>query len=87
MADIGFIGLGQIGGAMSRNRIAAGHRLRVCDIDAGAVAAVVAERAEAAANPAEAPRAAGSTPWRGATAAAATAGPPASSTPSEPWPA
>ncbi len=56
MSDIGFIGLGQMGGAMSRNLVAAGHGLRVCDIDAGAVAALVAEGAEAAASPAEAAR-------------------------------
>jgi 4-hydroxybutyrate dehydrogenase/sulfolactaldehyde 3-reductase len=56
MADIGFIGLGQMGGAMSRNLIQAGHRLRVCDVDAGAVAAIAAEGAAAAANPAEAAR-------------------------------
>ncbi len=56
MADIGFIGLGQMGGAMSRNLVAAGHRLRVHDIDADAVAALVAAGAEAAANPAEAAR-------------------------------
>ncbi len=56
MADIGFIGLGQMGGAMSRNLIEAGHRLRVYDIDAGAVAAIVTEGAEAASNPAEAAR-------------------------------
>jgi 4-hydroxybutyrate dehydrogenase/sulfolactaldehyde 3-reductase len=56
MADIGFIGLGQMGGTMSRNLVQAGHRLRVYDIDSDAVAAVVAEGAEAAANPAEAAR-------------------------------
>lgn len=56
MADIGFIGLGQMGGAMSRNLVEAGHRLRVYDIDAGAVAAIVAVGAEAAASPAAAAR-------------------------------
>jgi len=56
MADIGFIGLGQMGGAMSRNLVKAGHKLRVYDINAGAVAAIVAEGAEAAANSAEAAR-------------------------------
>jgi 4-hydroxybutyrate dehydrogenase / sulfolactaldehyde 3-reductase len=56
MADIGFIGLGQMGGAMSRNLVEAGHKLRVYDINAGAVAAIVAEGAEAAANSAEAAR-------------------------------
>ncbi len=56
MADIGFIGLGQMGGAMSRNLIQVGHKLRVYDIDAGAVAAIAADGAEAAANPAEAAR-------------------------------
>ena len=56
MADIGFIGLGQMGGAMSRNLVAAGHKLRVHDIDAGAVAALATVGAEAASNPAEAAR-------------------------------
>ena len=56
MANIGFIGLGQMGGAMSRNLLKAGHRLRVYDIDADAVAALAADGAEAAASPAEAAR-------------------------------
>ncbi len=48
MADIGFIGLGPMGGTMSRNLVQAGHGLRVYDLDAGAVAALLAEGAEAA---------------------------------------
>ena len=56
MAKIGFVGLGQMGGAMSRNLAKAGHALRVYDIDAGAVAAIAADGAEAAASPAEAAR-------------------------------
>lgn len=48
MARIGFIGLGQMGGAMSRNLIEGGHALRVYDLDRAAVDAVAAEGAEAA---------------------------------------
>lgn len=54
MAQIGLIGLGQMGGAMGRNLVKAGHSLRVHDIDADAVAALVTEGAEAATSPAEA---------------------------------
>lgn len=54
MAKIGFIGLGQMGGAMSRNLVQAGHDLRVFDINPDAVQALVAVGAEAAVNPAEA---------------------------------
>jgi 3-hydroxyisobutyrate dehydrogenase-like beta-hydroxyacid dehydrogenase len=50
---IGFVGLGQMGGPMSRRLLAAGYRLVVYDIRAEAVAALVAEGAEAAASPAE----------------------------------
>ncbi|MDF1523505.1 MAG: NAD(P)-dependent oxidoreductase, partial [Trueperaceae bacterium] len=38
---LGFVGLGQMGGAMSRNLVAAGHAVHVYDIDPAAVAAVV----------------------------------------------
>jgi 4-hydroxybutyrate dehydrogenase/sulfolactaldehyde 3-reductase len=56
MTSIGFVGLGQMGGAMSRNLIKAGHALRVFDLSPDAVAAVVAVGAEAATSPAEAAR-------------------------------
>ena len=56
MAKIGFIGLGQMGGAMSRNLAKAGHELCVCDINPKAVQVLVADGANAAANPAEAAR-------------------------------
>ncbi|MEE8188675.1 MAG: NAD(P)-binding domain-containing protein [Kiloniellales bacterium] len=48
MARIGFIGLGQMGGAMSRNLIEEGHALRVYDLDRTATDAVAAAGAEAA---------------------------------------
>ena len=54
MQKIGFVGLGQMGGAMSRNLIKAGHALRVYDLDPRAVAAVVEAGAEAATSPAAA---------------------------------
>jgi 4-hydroxybutyrate dehydrogenase/sulfolactaldehyde 3-reductase len=54
MSRIGFVGLGQMGGAMSRNLVKAGHALRVYDLSADAVAALVAAGAEAAASPADA---------------------------------
>jgi 3-hydroxyisobutyrate dehydrogenase-like beta-hydroxyacid dehydrogenase len=38
MTDIGFIGLGRMGGPMARNLAAAGHSLHVHDIDAAAAA-------------------------------------------------
>jgi len=50
---IGFVGLGQMGGPMSRRLLAAGHRLVVHDARAEATAALVAEGAEAAGSPAE----------------------------------
>jgi 4-hydroxybutyrate dehydrogenase/sulfolactaldehyde 3-reductase len=42
MARIAFVGLGQMGGPMSRNLLKAGHELRVFDLDPRAVAAVAA---------------------------------------------
>lgn len=54
MATIGFVGLGQMGGAMSRNLLKAGHRLKAHDLDGAAVAAVVAAGGEAVAGPREA---------------------------------
>jgi 3-hydroxyisobutyrate dehydrogenase-like beta-hydroxyacid dehydrogenase len=50
---IGFVGLGQMGGPMSRRLLAAGHELVVHDVRAEAMAALVAEGAEAAGSPAE----------------------------------
>jgi 3-hydroxyisobutyrate dehydrogenase-like beta-hydroxyacid dehydrogenase len=50
---IGFVGLGQMGGPMSRRLLAAGHRLVVHDARAQAQAALVAEGAEGAGSPAE----------------------------------
>ena len=48
MASIGFIGLGNMGGPMARNLLAAGHRLTVRDISPGAVAPLQAAGASAA---------------------------------------
>jgi 3-hydroxyisobutyrate dehydrogenase-like beta-hydroxyacid dehydrogenase len=53
---IGFVGLGQMGGPMTRWLHAAGHRLVVHDVRAGAMDALVAEGAEAAGSPAEVAR-------------------------------
>ena len=50
---IGFVGLGQMGRPMSRRLRAAGYRLVVHDVRGDAVAALVAEGAEAAGSPAE----------------------------------
>jgi 3-hydroxyisobutyrate dehydrogenase-like beta-hydroxyacid dehydrogenase len=50
---IGFVGLGQMGGPMSRRLLAAGHGLVVYDARGEAVAALVAAGAEAAISPAE----------------------------------
>ena len=50
---IGFVGLGQMGGPMSRRLLAAGHRLVVHDVRPEASDALVAEGAEAARSPAE----------------------------------
>jgi 3-hydroxyisobutyrate dehydrogenase-like beta-hydroxyacid dehydrogenase len=50
---IGFVGLGQMGGPMSRRLLAAGHALVVHDLRAEAVDALVAEGAKAAGSPAE----------------------------------
>ena len=56
MANLGFVGLGQMGGPMSRNLVAAGHAVQVYDLDPAAVAAVVGVGATAAASPAAAAR-------------------------------
>jgi len=50
---IGFVGLGQMGGPMSRRLLAARHQLVVHDARAEAMDALVAEGAEAAGSPAE----------------------------------
>jgi hypothetical protein len=49
----GFIGLGQMGGPMTRRLRAAGHELVVHDVRRAALEALVAEGAKAAASPAE----------------------------------
>lgn len=56
MATIGFVGLGQMGSAMSRNLMRAGHQLEVFDIAPEAIAALVADGADGAASPAAAAR-------------------------------
>ncbi|HKG24751.1 MAG TPA: NAD(P)-binding domain-containing protein, partial [Thermomicrobiales bacterium] len=48
MATIGFIGLGNMGGPMSRNLLNAGHRLRVFDLAPAAVDRAVAAGAQPA---------------------------------------
>jgi 3-hydroxyisobutyrate dehydrogenase-like beta-hydroxyacid dehydrogenase len=52
-APIGFVGLGQMGGPMSRRLLAAGYELVVHDLRAEAVEGLVAAGAEAATSPAE----------------------------------
>jgi 3-hydroxyisobutyrate dehydrogenase-like beta-hydroxyacid dehydrogenase len=52
-SPIGFVGLGQMGGPMTRRLIAAGHALVVHDVRTEAVEALVAEGAAAAGSPAE----------------------------------
>lgn len=54
MQTIGFVGLGQMGGPMSRNLVRAGHALQVYDLDPAAVAAVVEAGAKGAVSPADA---------------------------------
>jgi 3-hydroxyisobutyrate dehydrogenase-like beta-hydroxyacid dehydrogenase len=51
MTDVGFIGLGTMGGPMARNVLRRGHRLIVHDVDPRAVAALVEAGATAAATP------------------------------------
>ncbi|MEM7023075.1 MAG: NAD(P)-binding domain-containing protein [Pseudomonadota bacterium] len=48
MTEIGFVGLGRMGGAMSRHLLKAGHALRVHDLNSDAVQALVALGAKAA---------------------------------------
>jgi 3-hydroxyisobutyrate dehydrogenase-like beta-hydroxyacid dehydrogenase len=52
-ASIGFVGLGQMGGPMSRRLLAAGYELVVHDVRAEALQGLVAAGAAAAASPAE----------------------------------
>ena len=54
MADIGFIGLGNMGAPMAANLVKAGHRVSALDIVPAAVAAVAQQGARAAASAAEA---------------------------------
>lgn len=52
--QIAFIGLGNMGAPMARNLLKAGHAVSVCDLNAGAVAALAAEGAHPCGSPAEA---------------------------------
>ena len=54
MQNIGFVGLGQMGGPMSRNLVEAGYALQVYDLEPAAAAAVVEIGARGAASPADA---------------------------------
>ena len=51
--NVGFIGLGTMGGAMARNLLEKGHRLVVADVNPGAVAALTSVGASAGATPSE----------------------------------
>src|ERR1700761_2109039 len=48
---IGFVGLGNMGAPMARNLLNAGHQLRIFDVNAAAVQALVEAGAQAAASP------------------------------------
>ncbi|WP_419235937.1 sulfolactaldehyde 3-reductase [Serratia fonticola] len=54
MAQIAFIGLGQMGAPMASNLIKQGHRLNVFDISPAAVSTLVSQGAKAATSPAQA---------------------------------
>ena len=54
MAEIGFLGLGNMGGPMAANLIKAGHKLRAFDISPDAVAKLAAAGASAASSATEA---------------------------------
>ena len=54
MATIGFVGLGQMGGGMSRNLLRGGHALRAFDVNPDAVAGLAGEGAVGCASGAEA---------------------------------
>jgi 3-hydroxyisobutyrate dehydrogenase-like beta-hydroxyacid dehydrogenase len=49
--DIGFIGVGRMGGPMARRLLSAGHRLAVCDVNADACARLAAQGAETRSTP------------------------------------
>jgi 3-hydroxyisobutyrate dehydrogenase-like beta-hydroxyacid dehydrogenase len=51
--DIGFIGVGQMGGPMARRLLNAGHRLVICDVSADACARLVAQGAESRSTPSQ----------------------------------
>lgn len=51
---VGFVGVGNMGGAMAANLLASGHEVAVCDARSEAVAALVAFGARAATTPADA---------------------------------
>ena len=52
MAEIGFIGVGNMGGPMACNLLKAGHKVKVFDLSPALVQAVVAQGAEACTSPA-----------------------------------
>ncbi len=54
MTTVGVVGVGAMGGAMARNLLRAGMRVRVCDLDRDRVGALVAEGAVATSTPREA---------------------------------
>lgn len=54
MADIGFIGLGNMGGPMASNLLAAGHNLKVFDLVAERVSALAEKGAQAVTSPEDA---------------------------------
>jgi 3-hydroxyisobutyrate dehydrogenase-like beta-hydroxyacid dehydrogenase len=51
--DIGFIGVGQMGGPMARRLLNAGHRLVICDVSPDACARLVAQGAESRSTPSQ----------------------------------
>ena len=53
MTRVAYIGLGRMGNAMAGRLVAAGHQVTVCDVDADAVARLVAEGAHAGEGPAQ----------------------------------
>ncbi|MGC2601075.1 MAG: NAD(P)-binding domain-containing protein, partial [Rhodomicrobium sp.] len=54
MAEIGFAGLGNMGGPMAANLIKAGHKLRVFDLSQAAMDKLVGAGAVAASSPSDA---------------------------------
>ncbi|HTS23628.1 MAG TPA: NAD(P)-dependent oxidoreductase [Casimicrobiaceae bacterium] len=51
--NVGFIGLGTMGGAMARNLVRKGHQLVIADVNPAAVAALIAAGVRSAATPRE----------------------------------